>query len=293
MRMPSRGALVALAAALVLGACSSGASPDEPGPGPASTSAPTASSSPAAPAALPTTYVALGDSFVAGPGIDPQQPGSGYCGRSAENWPTQLAERLSVDDVTDLSCSGATSADVRATIAASPLDEDTALVTLGVGGNDGSLFTTLISRCATDGPACAAYTSPDQLGAVLEGTIDDVVATVAAVRQRAPRARILLTGYLRIMPARGTCAAVGVPAGQADRVAGAERALEIALSEAADEAGVDFVSVRDASEGHDACAGGQAWTNGQAPVTGDGIFFHPNRRGMAGVATTVEDVVRG
>jgi hypothetical protein len=69
---------------------------------------------PARAAGLPegATYVAMGSSYAAGPGITTAAPDSpARCGQSADNYPRQLARRLKLKLV-DRSCGGATTADV-------------------------------------------------------------------------------------------------------------------------------------------------------------------------------------
>lgn len=287
MRTFACRALAVVLATIIVAACSSDPAPVDP-PAPSTFSPSTR----ATPADAPTSYVALGDSFTAGPGIAPQQPDSGYCQRSARNWPTLLAERLDIDDLTDISCSGATSSDVLSAVERAPLDEGTDLVTLGVGGNDGALFASLLSACAIEGPECGTFVA-ERTRPILERTVDGVARAVDAIRERAPGAQVLLVGYLPIMPAAGTCETLGVPASQAPRVASAERALEVALETAADESGVELVSLRRASRGHDACRGDAAWTNGGTDGGSDGIVYHPNEAGMRGVAATVADALGG
>jgi hypothetical protein len=46
--------------------------------------------------------------------------------------------------------------------------------------------------------------------------------------------------------------------------------------------------MRKASQGHDACAGADAWTNGSDVKDDDGIAFHPRLAGMQAVARAVE-----
>ncbi len=108
------------------------------------------------------------------------------------------------------------------------------------------------------------------------------------VRAKAPKATVLLVGYLRIMPESGSCPTIGIPAADAAAVAGAEQALDQALADAARQADVPYVSMRGASRGHDACAGAKAWTNGGTVTDDDGIAFHPRLAGMQAVARAVE-----
>lgn len=287
-------AVVWTVAGLALAAgCTGGSSSDGSRPSATATrTSPTPAATSAAPfpGAASSTYVAFGDSYTAGPGITPSQQDVGLCQRSARNWPTVLADTLDLQ-VRDLSCSGATTSDLSTTLASGTLPTLTGLVTVGVGGNDGGLFLSLIQACATGAQQCGAYVD-DRAPAILDRTTADVSVFLRRVHQIAPRARVVLVGYPRIMPTSGTCAAVGISADAASSVVKAETALDEALASAAAQADVDYTSLRAPSEGHDACAGGQAWTNGVSPTSGDGIVFHPNARGMAAVANVVAADVR-
>jgi lysophospholipase L1-like esterase len=187
---------------------------------------------------------------------------------------------------------GATTSDLRTTVVSGTVPADAGLVTVSAGGNDGGLFLSLIRACTTGPQQCRAYVD-DQAPAILARTTDDLASLLEKVRSTMPAARVVLVGYPRIMPASGTCAAAGIPEGDVTSVVAAETALEASLATAADRAGVDYVSLRAPSSGHDACAGDQAWTNGISPAAGDGIVFHPTARGMAAVAGIVADAVEG
>ncbi len=63
--------------------------------------------------------------------------------------------------------------------------------------------------------------------------------------------------------------------------------LNNALRDAARAADVKFVDLRQVSEGHDVCAGSDAWVNGTTKVPGDGAILHPNQAGMRAVADLV------
>ncbi|HVW32598.1 MAG TPA: SGNH/GDSL hydrolase family protein, partial [Acidimicrobiia bacterium] len=62
---------------------------------------------PGAQAAGPGRYVALGDSYTAGPGVPNQVPEAGGCRRSDHNYPHLVAAALHLTDFHDVSCSGA------------------------------------------------------------------------------------------------------------------------------------------------------------------------------------------
>jgi lysophospholipase L1-like esterase len=282
-----RQVVVAAAALLALAGCSS-ASDDAPSasgtPRSSGSVAPTTTASAPTPG---TPYVALGDSFTAGPGIDPQQPDAGFCQRSERNWPTLLAERLDVA-VSDVSCAGATTADLVSTLASGVLDGGPRVVTISSGGNDGGLFSALLRACAGGSGTCADYVD-GQVPDTLARTADDLAGLLEQVTAAAPDAQVILVGYPRIAPESGTCATIGIR--DTAPVLEAETALDAALAKAAGSADVPYVSLRAGSLGHDACAGAEAWTNGISAPTGDGIVFHPNARGMAAVADIVAQTV--
>jgi len=273
-----RRGVPAVALLLAMAACHS--TSDEPAPPKTATSPSNAPS-----AAAARSYVALGDSFTAGPGITPQRADAGLCQRAEQNWPAVLAASRDLD-VRDVSCTGATTADVAATVASGAVAADPDLVTISTGGNDGGLFVGLIRACTTGGDACRLFVEGQAPG-ILDTTTSDLTALLEQVQTAAPAADLVLVGYPRIMPDDGTCDAVRLPASDVALAVRAEVELDQALASAANRAGVQFISLRTASEGHDACAGGEAWTNGLTPATGDGIVFHPNRRGMAAVADAV------
>src|SRR5215208_3015548 len=104
----------------------------------------------------PDNYVALGDSYTAGPGITPQDPSFPGCIRSDANYPNLVAPDLGLPAFRDVSCSGAQTKDMFATQDVDPdpdnppqldaLDASTKIVTLGIGGNDIG-FTSIAETC--------------------------------------------------------------------------------------------------------------------------------------------------
>src|SRR3954451_11241461 len=113
----------------------------------------------AAPAtASADSYVALGDSYVAGPAIPlPIKPWG--CIKSDHNYAHLAAPKLGLD-LRDPSCSGAETGDMTATQGVWPdpnppqfnaLAADTTVVTLGIGGNDIG-FSSLAQDCFSSSP---------------------------------------------------------------------------------------------------------------------------------------------
>ena len=285
------GPVVALAVTvlLVVSACTSGGSSPDPTP---ATSSPATS----APADTAADYVALGDSYSAGPGIQPADTEQPQCFRSDANWPNLLADAEGLD-LADVTCSGATTQsaiDGSGDAVPSQLDAlraDTSLVTVGIGGNDGGLFTSLIQSCATTAATCQQYVDQQAPG-VLRAITADVGDLLDRIAEISPDARVELVGYLRLAPETGTCQLLGVPAEAADDARRIEQGLEDALTAAADTADVPFVSMREASTGHDVCAGDDAWVNGAQVADGDGIVFHPRAVGMQAVADEVAQTLQ-
>ena len=287
MRLRSRtGAALCAAALLVLPACS----------GSDDSSSSDESSTPATDA---PRYVALGDSYTAGPSINPVDGDSGACGRSTKNYPSVLAEELDVASFTDVSCSGATSQNILEAVPIpgttepvpaqlDAVDESTSLVTVGIGGNDAGLFSSLATVCVAPGDACGTYLSK-KLPRVLAATSERVTAVLDAVQQKAPEAEVLLVGYLRVTADGQSCDVLGGSGVDTSGVVQGEKQIDAALAKAAQAAGVTYVSMTAASEDHHACSD-DPWTNGLSAPLGEGAGLHPNAEGMQAVADAVAEV---
>ncbi|MCL3839123.1 SGNH/GDSL hydrolase family protein [Aeromicrobium duanguangcaii] len=244
-------------------------------------------------------YVALGDSFVAGPGIMPARDAG--CGRSELNLPTLVATELSVASFTDASCSAArtthlwASQQANATLNPPQLNAigpETTLVTLGpLGGNDldapGLAWTCVTVGCS-DLPTQPNHDAIDALTPTYRRVI-------AEVRQRAPHARIFALGYGHFVPAQA-CERLG-QASDADL--GHLQALADRLSDmigrVAAEEDVPFVDLR-AIEGwdeHSACADpADQWMRGLDALDDGGAPLHPSALGMTVMAAHTLEAIR-
>jgi lysophospholipase L1-like esterase len=244
-------------------------------------------------------YVALGDSFSAGPFIATMRTDPAGCARSKDNYPAFLADWLDVKSYTDVTCSAATTKDLTGTMrlfdggTAPPqldaLTADTDLVTLGMGGNDFGIYDSLI-RCQ-DGrlPVCPV----DRLEADAGKVAGNIRKAVREIRARAPEADVYVVGYPDILPTEGTCGAVGVSAEVLGPIADVAVALNASLREGATAAGASYVDMEAMSEGHDVCAKGRAWVNGPRFRAGIAAPFHPKINGMRAVASTVYEQITG
>ena len=158
-------------------------------------------------------YVALGSSMAAGPGIKPSVPGAPFgSGRSARNYAHLVAEQLHLDLV-DVTFSGATTANVlterqrSAPPQIEALDGSEEFVTITIGGNDvgyvpllmGAALPALVRKL----PSIRELLDRDAREKALDGIGDALHAVGAAVRQRAPRARVIFVDYLTLLPTPG------------------------------------------------------------------------------------------
>ena len=253
-------------------------------------------------AALFERYVALGDSFTAGPLI-PVTDVAGGCFRSDGNYPALLARRLDIGDFVDVSCSGARTRDLwrpqRTPLRGAPvppqlgaLDGSESLVTVGIGGNDFGLYGDLVATCL-DVRSRDPLGSPcrDELarrGTDVDALTHDVGSNIERalrrVREDAPEARVVLVGYPRISPSSGSCprrlpyAAGDLPF--SDQVL---RDLTTAMAAAARRAGAEFLDMYSASKGHDVCSS-EPWVNGWRTDRARAAALHPLPAGMRAVA---------
>jgi lysophospholipase L1-like esterase len=251
----------------------------------------------------PGGYVALGDSFTAGPLVPNQRTDPLGCLRSDRNYPSLVAAARGSSLFRDVSCSGADTGDMTQAQGVTPgpnppqfdvLTPATALVTLGIGGNDIG-FSGIIEECVTllpwETPCRDRYTAggTDELTARIAATAPRVAATLAGIRDRSPQARVLVVGYPAIVPDTGRGCWPSVPIGWDDvgYLRAKHKELNAMLAAQAAAAGATYVDAYAASVGRDACASvGRRWVEPLVPGNA-AAPFHPNARGMQGVAGVV------
>ena len=253
-------------------------------------------------------YVALGDSFTSGAGLPQTDRGAFTCGQSSLNYPSLVAKAIGAKLV-DVSCGGATTENgtqpqsLGGEAWPPQLDavtKGTDLVTVSLGGNDFSWYLGVMFGCTTaatsdpTGDPCERQGTslesdltalPPQIGARLE-------ALLTEAHRRAPEAEVLLVGYPQPVPASGTCPELPLATGDYPFVRAQWEALDVAMREAASAAGATFVGVLGPSEGHDICAGPDAWVNGLVAQPGVAAAYHPLASGQAAVAELVEQALQ-
>ncbi|MGH4000677.1 MAG: SGNH/GDSL hydrolase family protein, partial [Pseudonocardiaceae bacterium] len=260
----------------------------------------------AAPAAGASHYVALGDSYAAGPLIPEQRTDPPSCGRSTHNYPALVAAALGVADFTDVTCGGARTDHMTAVQQAplagggtnpaqfDALAPDTDLVTVTIGGNDlglAEIFHTCSQLSVTDpmGDPCrrqATAGGVDRYAQRIAVVAPKVAGVLDGIRQRSPAATVLLVGYLRILPPEVGCYPLfPIARGDVPYVDGVQRQLTAMLAEQARNHGAVFVDSYAGSLGHDLCQLPEMkWVEGNVP-TSPAYPMHPNIRGMRAVTT--------
>ncbi|MUL41865.1 SGNH/GDSL hydrolase family protein [Streptomonospora sp. PA3] len=262
----------------------------------------TAATADSANGGLAAEYVALGDSFTAGPFIPPTYGDPALCLRSRANYPNRVAEALGAAEFTDASCIGAETRHMsepqNLALTENPpqldaLTPDTTLVTLGIGGNDlgyAEIALKCLALAATDldGDPCRDhYTGPggDRLRERLPEVGERIGGVLDAARERSPEATIAVVGYLELLPPEEPCLNAPFADDDIEYLYGVWSELNAVVAKEAADAGAVFVDT--SGPGHDMCAPpGQRWVEGVFPNR-PAAPAHPNAAGMAEVADRV------
>jgi lysophospholipase L1-like esterase len=261
----------------------------------------------AAPAAA-DEYVALGDSFTAGPLIPLQIEPFG-CLKSNNNFAHLTSRELDIP-LKDPSCSGAETEDMTNPQGVSPgpnppqfdsLSAATTVVTLQIGGNDIG-FSEIAENCASatspEGTPCQDHyvvDGRDELSERIQATAPLVGAVLQGIRARAPGARILVVNYASILPDTGGGCWPQIPITEGDvpYVRGVQKQLNAMLAEQAAAHGAEVVDWYTASIGHDACQPPVIrWVEPVVPANA-AAPLHPNLLGMLGASDLLSAALAG
>ncbi|MGW4159877.1 SGNH/GDSL hydrolase family protein [Streptomyces sp. NPDC004788] len=249
--------------------------------------------------------VAMGDSYSSGEGAGNYSPESNTshgtsrwnaCRRSANSWARKVIlpfQSTSVGALSDgfssavefqnVTCSGAktfqlTTGDPnvwgamgnyheKTQIDSGVLSNDTTLVMLTIGGNDGNAFTEAVTNCYVIAGVCE---SGDYTGRI-DQAVTDTGNLIRQISQHAANARIVLMSYPRIASETQCQAAnAGVLNGLADYVRDKQKSMVEGLKQGGIK--VSFADAIPAFQGHAVCDS-EEWINGiVAGPNGDGDF---------------------
>jgi lysophospholipase L1-like esterase len=258
---------------------------------------------PAAGHATTPVYVALGDSYTAGPFIPNQLPDPPGCLRSDHNYPHRLAAAIHIT-LRDASCSGATLSKLTRSQSVvggtnapqlSRLSSDTTLVTLQMGGNDVG-FVEILLHCIAVlpfGTPCKDHyvrNGVDAISNKIIATAPRIDAAIESIHARAPHARVLVLGYPAILPDSGTGCWPAMPFAWNDvpYLRARAKQLNATLATSAAHHRATYVDIYGPSIGHDACASPSTrWVEPFAPAT-LAAPVHPNAAGMNSIARYVK-----
>ncbi|MGK5741827.1 SGNH/GDSL hydrolase family protein [Micromonospora sp. URMC 103] len=220
--------------------------------------------------AAPVHYVALGDSYSSGVGAGPYDWST--CLRSQKSYAPLWAAAHGVASFAFPACGGAVTADV-INDQVGALSTGTTLVTVTIGGNDAG-FADVITSCrfgSTSTCTNAVNESRAFATATLPGRLD---ATYAAIRTRAPNARLVVLGYPRLFELN-SCGWLAMSVYKRTILNEAADVLATVIAGRAAAAGATFVDTRPSFAGHGVCAG-DPWIH---DVSGVIEAYHPDADG--------------
>ena len=266
----------------------------------------------AAPARLvePVDYVALGDSAAAAPWVPMQVASSPGCQRSTNNYPSVLAQTLSVASTTDVTCSSAETADIVSRSQGTQtgpvppqitaVTPDTDLVTITIGGNDVALVQVALSCISLippsdRAPSCAdrfVVDGVDTVSASISARVPEWTAMVRAVKDAAPEARIVLVSYGTYIRPGGCFPTQPLQPADADYLQGKTDELNETQAHIAEVTGVEFFDTRPVTVGHDVCAEpSERYIEGLIPAS-VAAPLHPNKAGSAAIGAALAEYVQ-
>jgi lysophospholipase L1-like esterase len=244
-------------------------------------------------------YVALGDSYAAGPLIPLQIPPFG-CLKSNNNYAHLAARDLGLT-LTDPSCSGAETEDMENPQGVDPdgpnppqfdsLKASTNIVTVQIGGNDIG-FSSIAEDCTStspEGTPCQdtyVVNGRDEISERIQATAPLVAAVLQGIHARSPQARVLLVNYAAILPDSGPGCWPQMPITEGDvpYVRAKEKELNAMLAQQAAANAAELIDWYTASIGRDACQPPVIrWVEPVVPVNA-AAPIHPNLGGMMGAS---------
>ena len=259
---------------------------------------------PDAPPGSGPSYVALGDSAAAAPLVPSQAQPLG-CFKSTNDYPSVLARRIGAVSFTDVTCTGARTEDlvsraqpIRDGSVPPQLDAvsaDTQLITVTIGGNDIDLprIAATCRRTTLDVPPCSTDLAVDGgdggdgISHAIDADAGDWSALVAAIRAKAPSARVIVVGYGTYVRPAGCFPAEPINPVDAAYFQSKIDELDDRLARVAAAHGAEFFDTRPLSVGHDICAAPEdRYIEGFTPIR-PAAPLHPNGAGAAALGSAL------
>ncbi|WP_431331383.1 SGNH/GDSL hydrolase family protein [Streptomyces sp. IPPR8] len=305
-------------------------------------------------------WAALGDSYTAGGFVGDPQPPLGDasrdgCDRTSDAYPSVVERELEefppgkFVHLTNVSCGNATITDIADTkqtpispvqppaggwtavdpqIKRAKLNDETDVVTIGVGGNSlpfGGMLLKCLELGATPGKSCREYyTSPPEGEESIQDKLarvqDEYIQMLAKVHEAAPNAKVITVGYPAVLPEEGSdCNRASLTELGSIKHADIDwlrddvlKPLNNTIQQITSFFGDRYVDVYSSSVGHDACQSADTkWVEG---ICGDAADYwpaklpgtllncgvigkrvtlvHPNAEGHANTANGVERAIR-
>jgi hypothetical protein len=246
------------------------------------------------------SYVALGDDFTAAPDTG-TTVGDDGCLRSDVNYPSLLAKDLGIDDLEDVSCTGATTKDLTETskpgkgrpkvpAQLDAVSRSTDLVTIGIGLLDRDLLAHAFQICTA--LPCTDKVTPQTALTDVQAAIDAVTSAIRAVQDKAPDSYIVVVGYPKITPVSGSCDALPkVEQVSLDTANLLFEEVNRQLRSAARETGAAYADIAELSTGHELCSD-DSWIRGGPKGSGDAVDYHPDAAEQKAVATAIAELVK-
>ncbi|MFG3254866.1 SGNH/GDSL hydrolase family protein [Streptomyces sp. NPDC048172] len=222
-------------------------------------------------------YVALGDSYAVAPGTGEYDNPDDPCRRGPSTYSRLWAQQHSSYAFVEASCSGATTAEVQSQ-QVPQLTADTTLATVQVGGNDVG-FVEVLKNCilTADDKDCLAGVDAAKAAATsqLPGALAN---TYAAMRAKAPNAKVVVMGYPRLYTIGGSCGILGLSDAEREALNSAADTLAAVTSEQAKKAGFTYVDPRESFDPHTICSDNDTWVTSLEWSDLD-ESYHPNKAG--------------
>ncbi|MFF9015659.1 SGNH/GDSL hydrolase family protein [Streptomyces sp. NPDC014870] len=222
-------------------------------------------------------YVALGDSYSSGVGAGSYDSASGDCKRSTKAFPVLWKNANAPSSFAFTACSGARTGDVTSG-QLGPLSTATDLVSVTIGGNDAG-FADVMTTCVLQSEsACIDRVNQAKayVASTLPGKLDSVYA---AIRAKAPNARVVVLGYPRFYKLGGSCVA-GLSENERRAINEGSDLLNEATAKRAADHGYTFASVVPAFTNHEICSSA-SWLH-SVNWLNIGESYHPTAAGQSG-----------